>query len=245
MSWSVTLPTDPECVHLMVARVPGTLKESDLREGVTEEEWCRFQLATHAPARRVRLAARWLVRHVLGQATGCGSVDVPLERLASGKPVTIKPWSFSVSHHGHWVAVAWSGSLGALGVDLEAERPVDCLKLARRFFTPGEAEGLASVGEEEQGRAFAVAWCLKEAALKCAGLTIAHHLNHLQVTQWFPDLRVRVASPMSVCLWSSGSLNLSLCWQPACTSGVVWASPPAPFQCGAEGFRRVFDSEAK
>lgn len=86
--------------------------------------------------------------------------------------------------------VGWSHSAGRLlmaytphgrvGVDLEASaRTSQAMSIARRYFTPGEAEALSALDAESRQRAFLRMWCAKEAVLKAAGRGIAFGLHRL------------------------------------------------------------------
>ena len=60
----------------------------------------------------------------------------------------------------------------AIGVDVEAAagRTADrCLRIARRFFFPGEAAALHVLPRDEQVPAFLALWTQKEAAVKATG----------------------------------------------------------------------------
>lgn len=65
-----------------------------------------------------------------------------------------------------------NGEGEAVGVDVEdaAGRTADrCLRIARRFFFPGEAAALQALPPEEQVPAFLTLWTQKEAAVKATG----------------------------------------------------------------------------
>ncbi|TGD71582.1 4'-phosphopantetheinyl transferase superfamily protein [Mangrovimicrobium sediminis] len=98
------------------------------------------------------------------------------ERGPWGKPVIANPavpLEFNLSDSGDWLAFAVSAGV-PLGVDLEQkQRARDVLRLARRFYHPGE---IAALEQAQPGAAcealFYDLWTLKEAHVKCRGLAL-------------------------------------------------------------------------
>ncbi|GEM_PF-5074191 len=83
----------------------------------------------------------------------------------AGKPAwnRVGASSFSISHSGEWVGLAWRKE-GELGLDLETlSRPRPWERLSRRYFSAGEQ---ACVDSQES---FLRMWCRKEARLKADG----------------------------------------------------------------------------
>lgn len=94
----------------------------------------------------------------------------------SGPP---SPVQFSLSHTRGLVAWALS-PLGAIGVDAESvERPIDHVKIARRFFSPAENAWLTGSGPAERPEVFFTIWTLKEALLKAIGIGIGIDLRQV------------------------------------------------------------------
>lgn len=109
---------------------------------------------------------RQLLRHALLQAGFAPGVEP--ERLPGGKPV-IPGFPFSISHAGEWAVCAVSD--GAVGVDLERERPLR--HPVERKLTVREQEELCALPPEQRASGFFELWVLKEAALKYTGLGLA------------------------------------------------------------------------
>ena len=119
-------------------------------------------------------ASRWIVQgpeashRLLRRAAALAApqlTDCTLARQAQGKPwfPAAPELHFSISHSGgRWVCAFADAPVG---LDLQAHRPCRALALARRFFTPEEAEWLRSRGEA----AFFDLWCAKESWLKYTG----------------------------------------------------------------------------
>ncbi len=75
-------------------------------------------------------------------------------------------------------AIACASWQNAIGIDIERLRKVEnIVALAKRHFTPEEAEALASLPEAEQNSGFLHNWTAKEAGLKAIGKGIIFGLN--------------------------------------------------------------------
>ncbi|MBH9577454.1 4'-phosphopantetheinyl transferase family protein [Inhella proteolytica] len=147
----------PECPEAWLAR----------------SEAARLQ-AFSLPARRQRyLAGRWLLRRLLGAASGQALPQ--LEQDAEGRSLcpTLPPWRLSLSHSGDWFAAAVAEE--ALGIDIEQPRPGrDLAALASGLGLP-----------DAQAPAFYRHWTLGEAWLKQGpgpGLLAAQ-----RQLRWVPD----------------------------------------------------------
>ena len=140
----------------------------------------RIQL-TGAPDSRA--AAHALLRRTLSQARpDVAAEHWRFERDSRGKPHVapgLPPMNFSLTHCRGLAACAVAPAGLDVGVDAEPlERRVEPLRLARRFFTPEEADALAAVADEdERRRAFLRLWTLKEATVKALGTGLAHSLQ--------------------------------------------------------------------
>lgn len=112
----------------------------------------------NTPVGRRCLAAGLLVNAVLGSDT---------EALpdAFGKPRLPCGQEFNLSHAGDY-AVLITGD-AAVGVDIERIRPLDGMRIARRFFHPDEYAYLLS--QPAPHTAFFTIWTLKESYVKALG----------------------------------------------------------------------------
>ena len=109
------------------------------------------------PAGRRCLAAGLLLRAVLGAGdyrTG-----------ANGKPTLDGAPPFNLSHAGDY-AVLITGERD-VGVDIERVRPIDCMRIAARFFHPDEYAYLKALPDPLD--AFFSIWTLKESYGKATG----------------------------------------------------------------------------
>lgn len=135
------------------------------------DELARARAFHFEPDRRRFIAARAVLRHLLG-----AYLETPASRLqftygTYGKPLLKPAWlQFNVSH---------SGPLGLfvisrhkdVGIDLEENRDLPDLDLIEtRVFTAAEAEHLRALGPEARRREFYRRWTRREAAGKCTGI---------------------------------------------------------------------------
>jgi 4'-phosphopantetheinyl transferase len=123
--------------------------------------------------RRDRARVAWAYRRViLARYLGCEPQDVAIVRREGRAPAvsaTGRPPHFSLSHSGDWMLFAASRHV-VLGVDIErVDSGADVVRLARRFFSPGEAAALSRLPDAERPGAFFRIWTAKEAVLKGAG----------------------------------------------------------------------------
>lgn len=82
-----------------------------------------------------------------------------------GKPVSENGAQFNLSHSGQYAAMALGKA--EVGVDLEAVRPVETLKMGKIVFCQSELELLQ--GASDRIGVFFDLWTKKEALLKCMG----------------------------------------------------------------------------
>ncbi len=133
----------------------------------TEEVHEAARLRT-AQLRRRRLAARAVLRTILGRWLAREPRELQIERTELGKPYMVGGPSFNLSHSGPLVLVAVRPS-GRLGVDIEVRRHAAELEaIAHHFFHGKEWEELK---KDPRGltEAFHRTWVRKEALLKALG----------------------------------------------------------------------------
>lgn len=108
---------------------------------------------------------------------------VAFETDARGKPrlATESGVEFNLAHSADLMVLAVTRGV-AVGVDVERVRPMnDAQGIARRFFTPREADWLQYQKGAELERAFFNAWTRKEAILKATGEGISSGLASIEL----------------------------------------------------------------
>jgi 4'-phosphopantetheinyl transferase len=131
------------------------------------------------------IVGRGLLRVLLGRYLGAAPAEIELAYGEHGKPALAEPRGapcFNLSHSGAEAVFAFSASV-EVGVDIELLNPERThLRVADRFFAPGEARSLRSLPEALQPRAFLHGWTRKEAFIKARGDGLSLPLDSFEVT---------------------------------------------------------------
>ena len=164
-------------------------------------------------------AASTPVRALLATYLDCPAEGVHIDRDEHGKPhVAGAELEFNVSHTGDALLLGLNRRV-ALGVDLEAVRRKTraVTELARRYFSPAEAEALEALPENLRRIAFLRLWCAKEAALKAHGRGIGFGLNRIE----FAIDSTGAVAPAAGNPWRT----LALAPAPAYLGTLAWRGP--------------------
>jgi len=124
--------------------------------------------------------------------------EVKIVQHSSGKPelynVRSPSLHFSITHHRHWVAVAFARV--PIGVDIEYPSQTDRMKLAQRFFLTDEFEWLCTLPDSDRGRSFTRLWTLKEAEVKRIGSALVRVMGRVGFA--FDNHRIQVKGSTSL-----------------------------------------------
>lgn len=146
----------------------------------TDAHWAVLNDRERARAERIRIpraaeqfvAARGMLREMLGKRMGIAPRDVELTFGPHGKPYLADrahPLRFNLAHSHGQVVFAFAEGV-ELGVDVEMQRPqVRCEDLAKRYFSRDEAAKLTALPPAERCAAFFRCWTRKEAFIKAKG----------------------------------------------------------------------------
>lgn len=146
------------------------------------EEAARYARFVRPLRQRQFLLGRALLRVAMGKLLEVAPESIALEERPGQAPRLLAPAGgpyFSISHSGHWVACALSGTT-RLGLDIELRDPRrDVLALARQAFSADAAAELEIMPLEARMAAFYQRWSEVEARYKLgmdAGVcvTLAH-----------------------------------------------------------------------
>lgn len=160
-----------------------TLTEGDLHlwQGTVARhtryaDWAMLSKPEHARWRRLPpvaaayyAGAHAAVRRILGRYLRTPPVSLRIGQTG-GRPVVATPgdplW-FSLSHSGpHWMLAV---GRYRIGVDIEAERPVDIEALEELALSDSERRTLAEHDKADRAQLFFRCWTRKEAVLKASG----------------------------------------------------------------------------
>ncbi|MCH9808899.1 MAG: 4'-phosphopantetheinyl transferase superfamily protein [Alphaproteobacteria bacterium] len=130
------------------------------------------------------VAARGLLRRILGSQIGCPPARLVFQVSPTGKPSLrhddLPVPHFNISHSGNLGAVAISRD-ARVGIDIEQLREVT-EGVAERFFSADEIAKLDQLHGEQRQQAFFRCWTRKEAFLKATGEGIARGLDSFSVS---------------------------------------------------------------
>jgi 4'-phosphopantetheinyl transferase len=163
---------------------------------MSPEESARHRRFRFDRDRRLYLATRVLARHVLSRYEDISPAEWRFAAGSHGKPRVESPalevpLHFNLSNTSGLVVCAVSRAHEAVGVDIErTDRPAEFDRLAARFFSHEEAEGLARLPEASKRGRFFELWTLKESYIKARGLGLALPLEQFTFS---PGAAIRVA----------------------------------------------------
>ncbi|WP_425253822.1 4'-phosphopantetheinyl transferase family protein [Janthinobacterium sp. NFX145] len=176
------LPSNGASICLLDIR---TIAVAQLRQYETwlgPAEAARYAGFVRPLRRRQFLLGRALLRASMGEMLEVAPESIALEERPGQAPRLLAPAGgpyFSISHSGHWVACALSGTT-RLGLDIELrDSGRDVLALARQAFGAAVAADLEKLPQEERRQAFYQRWSEAEARYKLgmdagACVTLAH-----------------------------------------------------------------------
>jgi 4'-phosphopantetheinyl transferase len=178
-------PLGPGEVHVWHLDA-GALRDADVRRRfealLSPDETARRRRYLRERTRDEFLLARGLARTVLARYAGGTPEQIRFGTTATGKPVLAQPDDAEPLHfnlsHSHGVVACAVTRDGPVGVDVElAERRLEFLALAGRYFAPAEVEYLGRLGAGELPAAFFAVWTLKEAFVKAIGQGLSFPLD--------------------------------------------------------------------
>ena len=135
--------------------------------------------------RRFVIAHAWL-RMTLGEYLGRAPESLLFGADEHGRPRLVNAdipldVRFSLSHAGERALLAIT--IGRhVGIDIEQERPIDVLELARRFFSAKEMATLQALPAADRRSAFFRCWTRKEAFVKAQGTGLRFPLDSFEVS---------------------------------------------------------------
>jgi 4'-phosphopantetheinyl transferase len=150
--------------------------DDDARAVLSRDEAARAARFAFDRHRGRFTVGRAALRRILASELGADPAGLVFSYSAAGKPSLdhdAPALHFNLSHSHRWALVAVCRA-GAVGVDIERERPLDdVLRLARTAFSPAELDELRTVPVLQQQQAFFAGWTRKEAYIKARGDQLA------------------------------------------------------------------------
>lgn len=190
-SWDAA-PARPEAsedeVQVWGASLTRTAAEYEALRGLlSKDELARADAFVFERDRGHFVAARGTLRLILACYLGVSPEGLRFAYNAFGKPRLrdegVAPaLSFNLSHAGEIALYAFTSGR-EVGIDVElAREDMDCLGVARHFFSPPERAALEALPPEERTRAFFDCWTRKEAYIKARGGGLSIPLDSFDVS---------------------------------------------------------------
>lgn len=127
------------------------------------------------------IAARGVLRTLLGRYLEMAPAAVKFHYGSHGKPYVDADLSFNLSHS-HGLALYAFARQGELGIDVERLNPeCNAEQIAAHFFTPNEVAEIRREAEGERHRRFFDFWTRKEAYIKARAKGLSIPLNEFEV----------------------------------------------------------------
>ncbi len=127
------------------------------------------------------------LRELLSSYSGLSTKELRIAHNAYGKPYLVNPTAeqplfFNISHSKDLALFAFSHH-SELGIDVEYARDtVQCLELAKRFFSREEYQALADLSRDVLKTQFYRYWTCKEAFIKAVGSGLSFPLDKFTVS---------------------------------------------------------------
>jgi len=178
--WSWSLQTAP-------------LAGDDAQALLSDDEKARQRSFVSPELRRRFGAARTGLRTLLGRHLDRDPQSLAFTTNEFGKPrLAGNQVHFNLSHCEERAVLAISNA--EVGIDLERERPIEHVDLAKRYFHPKEVAAItASRDEADQRRSFFLVWTLKEAVVKALGTGLSTPLDSFEIAIGASPPRLAVA----------------------------------------------------
>src|SRR5262245_35958513 len=151
---------------------------------LTERERSRARRYRFSRDRDSFVRGRLALRAILATTIGCSPAEIEIVGGDGEKPTLPAPQRcfFSFSRSAGYALCAVT-RVGAIGIDIEAERPIrDLDAVAAAVFGPDELVELRSLSAAEVQAAFFRGWTRKEAYLKAVGVGLSRDPRSVQVS---------------------------------------------------------------
>ncbi|RYG33803.1 MAG: 4'-phosphopantetheinyl transferase superfamily protein [Burkholderiales bacterium] len=171
---------------LLPLELPAATLEN-LTKSLTAEELARASRYRFERDRRHFIAARSLLRDLVGRYAGVPSDGIRFRLSSHGKPSIdagsgLTKLEFNLSHSGEW-ALAGFARGSSVGVDIELARDMpDLIDVARNTFSAGEAALIEGMRADQQVNGFFRCWTRKESYVKAVGAGFSLDLKAFDVT---------------------------------------------------------------
>ena len=164
--------------HVWYVQLDRCLSQVDDYRAILSDEERSRALKFHFQRDRERyVIAHGVLRYLLSSYVERDPRDLPISRLAQGKPVLSDiPLEFNLAHSNDMAVIAVARR--QVGVDIESLRTLpNAVDLAHRFFPEAEALYIRQLPERSRDIEFLRSWTRKEAYLKGCGVGLTAPLR--------------------------------------------------------------------
>jgi surfactin synthase thioesterase subunit/phosphopantetheinyl transferase len=221
-TWPATTaipPLDEQEIHVWQVDLDDNVEKlCRLDRLLADDERARAERFHFAVDRWRFIVGRIALRYLLGAYLRREPETVRLCYNLQGKPGLIETQAdidlrFNVAHSAGMALIALARGR-TVGIDLERIRPdVECVELARRYFSRREVAALESLPAPERIRTFFAGWTRKEAYLKAHGVGLSLPLDQFSVSfDDPPRLLTAEHDPNQMGRWEFHPLTLGSDW---------------------------------
>lgn len=181
-------------VHLDMSPRQAALYRTDLSEDERARAE-RYRLPHH---QYQFISTRGILRNLISHYVGIPPGTLGLENNLQGKPSLTEPphpsLQFNVSHTSGMALLAFTIE-HAVGIDVEQiDRNISDQDIATRYFSPREAEYLATLSPDKRTQEFLTYWTCKEAYLKMQGIGLSGGMAQCEIALDQDGLKATVLS---------------------------------------------------
>lgn len=139
---------------------------------LNQTDQSRYQRFKNKSRQRQFAMARWLIKNSLEQLYALNtSHDYQLIDYTRWRVIEEdRTYSVSISHSGHFIAIAIADFFCSIGIDIEQHKPRNFAELVKTFSTQNEQDLVCNHAEQQS--LFYRLWTAKEAFLKASKSTI-------------------------------------------------------------------------
>ena len=176
-----------------------TVQIENLKEILSSDELVKAGRFHFEKDQKRFIAARGILRRILGHYLDMNPHDIRFEYTSHGKPLLAgisgnDTISFNLTHSGAFALYAITRGKD-IGIDIERVRDdVDMYQITQRFFSQGEINSLKQIDENKRLELFFQYWTRKEAFLKAMGEGITFPMEQCDVSL----VNGRVLSPVTL-----------------------------------------------
>ncbi len=208
---------NPNAIHLWVIPLDGTNRPlEDFRSILSNEEKEQWERFSFSDLQRRYAIAHVRMREIISDYIKIKPSDITFTTNVFEKPFLVEANGLSNIYfnlsHSHDIAVLAITQSRKVGVDVERLKPLnDYMKIAGRYFSPGEINALKQMKGRRACQAFIQLWAGKEAFIKAHGEGISLPLNQFSLENLIehPGKKVcKIKLPGESIPWSVSPLKM-------------------------------------